>query len=87
MRATSDAVSLRSTWRGVRPKLSGHGSDQAIQKFDRTIGAIDDAIGTRNGKRVSIALAAADADLASLETALDNQEPPWRRFIREHFGV
>jgi hypothetical protein len=87
VRATADVVSIRSAWQTARSGVVDHGGNGQALGFDRAIGAMDDAIGARNSTRTTIALAAADKDLAAVEKVFDRQDPPWRRFIHEHFGV
>lgn len=87
VRATSDAVSVRSAWRAVRAKAAIVVGATPADRYDRAIGGVDDAIGARNAHRTMLALRNADRDLAAIEHGYDHQEAPWRRFIRSHFGV
>ncbi len=81
------AVAVRSAWRAVRSNAASVVGGTSADRYDRAIGGVDDAIGTRNAHRTTLALRNADRDLAAIENSYDHQEAPWRRFIRSHFGV
>ncbi len=87
VRATSDAVAVRSAWRAVRANAASIVGGASADRYDRAIGGVDDAIGARKANRTKLALRNADRNLAAIENGYDHQEAPWRRFIRSHFGV
>jgi len=87
VRATSDAVAVRSAWRAVHTNTASIVGSASADGYDRAIGGVEDAIGARNVNRTTLALRNADRNLAAIENGYDHQEAPWRRFIRSHFGV
>ena len=87
VRATSDAVAVRSAWRAIRSNAASVVSSTSADRYDRAIGTVDDPIGSRKASRARLALRNADRDLAAIENGYDHQEAPWRRFIGSHLGV
>ena len=56
------------------------GTDQAAG-FDRALSALQDAVGARSHSHFDKAIVQADTSLAEVEQAVDQEEPPWRRFL------
>ncbi len=81
VRANTDSISARSTWRAARAIVTKAGADRQGAAYTGALNAVQDAITARSEPRFSRAIARADRSLGSVEKAIDTGEPPWRRFL------